>query len=96
MKKILIEITFDEDRFRNGIWILRSQNDNKHWEDLNFKKLHLPTDEERMEQIKNIAVKFFYYWWNTLGENTEEGFDEWADGDGKSLIDQLLKGVKND
>jgi len=53
MEEILIEITFDEDRFRNGIWILRSQNDNKHWEDLNFKELHLPTEGEIAGIIKD-------------------------------------------
>jgi hypothetical protein len=29
------------------------------------------------EWVKDIAIKFFYYWWNTPGNNTSEGFDEW-------------------
>jgi hypothetical protein len=29
------------------------------------------------EEVKNIAVDFFYYWWNAKGNNTEEGFDKW-------------------
>ena len=29
------------------------------------------------EQRKEIAVKFFYHWWNTPGNNTEQGFDDW-------------------
>jgi hypothetical protein len=36
--------------------------------------------QERMyseEEVKNIAVDFFYYWWNAKGNNTEEGFDKW-------------------
>jgi len=27
--------------------------------------------------IKKITTDFFYYWWNTPGKNTSEGFDEW-------------------
>jgi hypothetical protein len=29
------------------------------------------------EDVKFITLKFFYYWWNAPGNNTEQGFDEW-------------------
>lgn len=29
------------------------------------------------EQVRAIALKFFYHWWNSGGNNTEQGFDEW-------------------
>jgi len=29
-------------------------------------------------EVRQIALKFFYYWWNAKGgTNTESGFDEW-------------------
>jgi hypothetical protein len=43
-------------------------------------KLGAKWQSERMyseEEVKNIAVDFFYYWWNAKGNNTEEGFDKW-------------------
>lgn len=29
------------------------------------------------EQIKDLATKFFYDWYNSPGSNTEQGFDAW-------------------
>lgn len=29
------------------------------------------------EDVRFIALKFFYYWWNEPGNNTEQGFDDW-------------------
>lgn len=29
------------------------------------------------EQVRKICLDFFYYWWNSKGTNTEEGFNEW-------------------
>lgn len=29
------------------------------------------------EEVKSIATKFFYHWYNVGGTNTEEGFDKW-------------------
>lgn len=28
-------------------------------------------------EIKELATKFFYDWYNSSGTNTEQGFDEW-------------------
>ena len=39
------------------------------------------------EMIKDICTKFFYHWWNTQGNNTDEGFDNWW----KENKQQLLK-----
>jgi hypothetical protein len=35
---------------------------------------------ERMyteEEVRKISIDFFFHWWNTRGNNTEQGFDEW-------------------
>lgn len=29
------------------------------------------------EEVRKISLDFFYYWWNSKGTNTEQGFDEW-------------------
>ena len=29
------------------------------------------------EEVRDIALKFFYHWYNSPGSNTEQGFDEW-------------------
>lgn len=29
------------------------------------------------EDVRKIALDFFYHWWNAKGTNTEQGFDEW-------------------
>lgn len=39
--------------------------------------------------LKEVAIKFFYWWYNTKGSNTEQGFDDWIQEDGKKYIDQL-------
>ena len=40
-----------------------------------------------VEECKNIATKFFYWWWNQKGNNTEEGFDKWAETEeGKAIL----------
>jgi uncharacterized protein YccT (UPF0319 family) len=28
--------------------------------------------------IKHLATKFFYYWFNAPGKNTDQGFDDWC------------------
>lgn len=39
------------------------------------------------EEIKAVATSFFYWWYNTNGTNTADGFDEWAQTDeGKKLL----------
>lgn len=38
-------------------------------------------------KIKEISCAFFRYWWNSKGNNTEQGFDEWWNDTGKSLVD---------
>lgn len=39
------------------------------------------------ENIKELAVTFFQWWWNQPGNNTGQGFDEWAKtDDGKKMI----------
>lgn len=40
--------------------------------------------------IKRIAVEFFYWWYNSPGTNTEQGFEEWAEGPGKDLVEGCL------
>ena len=29
------------------------------------------------EEVRKFSIEFFYYWWNSKGNNTEQGFDEW-------------------
>ncbi len=29
------------------------------------------------EEVKKIALDFFYHWWNSKGTNTEQGFEKW-------------------
>lgn len=29
------------------------------------------------EDIKEIVLAFFYYWYNAPGTNTDQGFDKW-------------------
>jgi hypothetical protein len=29
------------------------------------------------DEVRNIATKFFYHWYNAKGNNTEQGFDSW-------------------
>ena len=29
------------------------------------------------DEVKKIALDFFYHWWNSKGTNTEQGFDKW-------------------
>ena len=35
------------------------------------------TDQIGEDVIRKVALEFFFYWWNTNGNNTEEAFDEW-------------------
>lgn len=37
-----------------------------------------------MEIYKRIAIDFFYHWWNTRGNSTEEGFDNWWEKNGEN------------
>lgn len=40
-----------------------------------------------MKTAKEIATKFFYWWYNQPSANTEQGFDSWAKTDeGKQLL----------
>lgn len=41
------------------------------------------------EALKAVCTGFFRYWWNKPGANTNEGYDDWAAGDGKPLIEAL-------
>lgn len=29
------------------------------------------------KDLKAVCVKFFYWWYNQPGSNTEQGFDDW-------------------
>ncbi len=40
-------------------------------------------------QVKLIATKFFRWWWNQPGANTDQGYDEWAETEGASLLAAL-------
>ncbi len=31
----------------------------------------------KIENIKNISISFFYWWYNQGGNNTEQGFDDY-------------------
>ncbi len=37
-------------------------------------------------QVKLIATKFFRWWWNQPGANTDQGYDEWAETEGAPLL----------
>lgn len=39
-----------------------------------------------IERLKKVAVTFFRWWWNQPGNNTDDGFDQWAAGPGAPLI----------
>jgi hypothetical protein len=39
--------------------------------------------------VKAVCTAFFRWWWNKPGNNTDEGFDEWAATDGKDLLSAL-------
>ena len=46
------------------------------------------------EKAKLLCTKFFYWWFNQPGNNTEQGFDEWAKTEeGKDLILQSFREV---
>jgi hypothetical protein len=40
-------------------------------------------------QVKLIATKFFRWWWNQPGANTDQGYDEWAETEGAPLLAAL-------
>ena len=47
---------------------------------------------EKMEtKIKELCTTFFRWWWNQPGNNTDQGFDEWAKKDGKKFIASIIK-----
>jgi len=37
------------------------------------------------EKLKEFATAFFYWWYNSGGTNTEQGFDTWWELEGKSI-----------
>lgn len=41
--------------------------------------------EERGKRLKKICIKFFYWWYNQPGNDTEQGFDKWWNEIGKNL-----------
>lgn len=42
------------------------------------------------DALKEFTTKFFYYWWNAKGNNTEEGFDDYIKTlEGKELLNKL-------
>lgn len=41
------------------------------------------------QDAREIATQFFYWWHNTPGTNTMQGFDEWINGDGNPLLAKL-------
>jgi len=41
------------------------------------------------EALKAVCTGFFRYWWNKPGANTNEGYDDWAAGEGKPLVAAL-------
>jgi DNA repair exonuclease SbcCD ATPase subunit len=48
------------------------------------KRVEQPSERER---IKKVAVDFFYWWHNQLGNNTEAGFDEYAKTERYKMLD---------
>lgn len=55
-----------------ALWILTSSNSPVN-------------DVQHRDKIKKYCTKFFYYWYNTKGTNTEQGFDEWWNIKGNKL-----------
>lgn len=39
--------------------------------------------------VKTLCTKFFYWWHNQSGQNTEQGFDKWWNGEGLPLFNKL-------
>lgn len=41
----------------------------------------IPSDDSSIvyteEEVKKYCTQFFYYWYNSPGKNTEEGFNKW-------------------
>ena len=37
----------------------------------------MKTTDMKTAEIKKVAVDFFRYWWNSPGNNTDQGFDHW-------------------
>lgn len=43
-------------------------------------ELNLQLQQERVyneKEVRKITLDFFYHWWNSKGNNTEQGFDKW-------------------
>jgi hypothetical protein len=44
-----------------------------------------------LSKIRDLCVKFFYWWYNEKGNNTEQGFNKWAKTtEGANLINTVI------
>jgi len=43
-----------------------------------------------MNDLGLIAKRFFYWWYNQGGTNTEQGWSDWSKGEGKEFIDNIM------
>jgi alpha-D-ribose 1-methylphosphonate 5-triphosphate synthase subunit PhnG len=43
----------------------------------NLQNIELLKRSYSEEEVRKISLDFFYYWWNSKGTNTEQGFDKW-------------------
>lgn len=48
------------------------------------------------EQFKRIATEFFFWWYNSKGSNTYQGFDDWTETErGKLLMNNMVKEIED-
>lgn len=41
--------------------------------------------------LKEICINFFRWWYNQPGQNTEQGFDQWLEGQTQILPKESIK-----
>ena len=51
------------------------------------------TQREFIEKLKPHFTKWFRWWWNQQGTNTEQGFDEWIKSDGGKEFESDLSAL---
>lgn len=55
------------------------------WKKLSKKKWHSPRKYTE-EEVREIALKFFYWWWNKQGDNTEQGWEKFWEKFGENYV----------
>lgn len=45
-------------------------------------------------KLKLYCTKFFYWWWNQKGSNTDQGFDEWTNTEEYAQLREVFKKEK--